>query len=145
MKPAAAAPSEQLVFASGGSWFGVPSSLIQEVAVWEELTRLPGAPQHVLGVFSLRGEMYPVIDPGLLLGHRAEPGRRVVALRLPQGTLALTAGQLGGMSETGALPDPADDRPLSACFRGPLALQAHPEVYLIDTAALFVFLSRETA
>ncbi len=143
MKPVAVAP-KQLVFASGGRWFAVPSALVQEVAVWEELTRLPGAPQHVLGVFPLRGEMYPVIDPGLLLGHRAEPGHRVVALRLPTGTLALTAGQLGGMSEMDGLPEPADERPLSACFRGPVPLQAHPEVLLIDTAALFAYLSRDS-
>lgn len=142
-RDAISAPTEQLVFASGGRWFGVPSGLVQEIAVWNELTRIPGAPQHVLGVFSIRGEMYPVIDPGLLLGSRAEAGHRVVALKLPTGTLALTAGQLGGMSELDALPEPADDRPLSACFRGPLALQAHPEVLLVDTAALFAFLARE--
>src|SRR5690606_20510561 len=67
-RDAISAPTEQLVFASGGRWFGVPSGLVQEIAVWNELTRIPGAPQHVLGVFSIRGEMYPVIDPGLLLG-----------------------------------------------------------------------------
>ncbi|HLT31711.1 MAG TPA: chemotaxis protein CheW [Myxococcaceae bacterium] len=133
-----------LVFSSGRCWFGVPAPQVLEVAVWETLTRVPGAPAHMLGVFPIRGEMFPVVDPGVLLGQARETSHRVVALRLGRGTLALTAGQLGGMSEVATLPEPADDRPLSACFRGPVALQNHPEVRLIETDALFAYLSRET-
>src|SRR5690606_23982363 len=98
---------------------------------------VPGAPAHVLGVFSLRGEMFPVIDPGILRGDGPEPGRRVVAMRLAGGTLALTAGQLGGVSELDALPEPSGETPALRCFRGPVELQRHPEVLLVDTQALF--------
>lgn len=134
--------TEHLVFASGRSWFGVPAAQVLEVAVWESLTRVPGAPSHMLGVFPIRGEMFPVVDPGLLLGQARETGHRVVALRLPRGTVALTAGQLGGMSAVTELPDPVDERALSVCFRGPVPLQQHAEVRLIDTEALFAYLSR---
>lgn len=137
-------PPAQLVFSSGGCWFGVPAGEVLEVAVWEQLTRVPGAPAHVLGVFPLRGEVFPVIDPGILRGGTAEPGHRVVTLRLAGGTLALTAGQLGGVSELEALPEPSGDTPVDRCFLGPVELERHSEALLIDTRALFEFLSRGT-
>jgi purine-binding chemotaxis protein CheW len=122
----------------------VPAGEVLEVAVWEQLTRVPGAPAHVLGVFPLRGEVFPVIDPGILRGDTPEPGHRVVCLRLAGGTLALTAGQLGGVSELESLPAPSEESPVGRCFLGPVELQRHSDVLLVDTRALFEFLSRGT-
>src|SRR5688572_23426388 len=90
--------ASHLVFASGSSWFAVPSERAAEVVTFPELTRVPGAPGHLLGVFAHRGEVIPVIDLAALTGATPEKTRRAVLLRLTRGVLALTATRVAGVS-----------------------------------------------
>ncbi|MFP2928633.1 chemotaxis protein CheW, partial [Pyxidicoccus sp. 3LG] len=75
-----------LVFACGSSWYAVPAESAAEVVTFPELTRVPGAPAHLLGVFAHRGEVIPVVDMGLLVGGASQSSRRAVLVRLPRGT-----------------------------------------------------------
>ncbi|MCI0571351.1 MAG: chemotaxis protein CheW [Myxococcaceae bacterium] len=140
MGTSGAATSQQLVFSCGDVWYGVPSDAVQEVVHFGELTRVPGAPAHVLGVFSLRGEVFPVIDVSLLRGGRGERSRRAVVLRLERGVLALTAGRLGGVSSVIGDLLPAGDTGPARCFLGPGLAQDH-EVWVVDAEALFELLA----
>src|SRR5512140_2184765 len=93
-----------LVFCSGQSWYAVPAERAAEVVTFPELTRVPGAPAHLLGVFAHRGEVIPVVDMAALTGGKVEAAKRAVLLRLPRGALALTASKVAGVSAvSGAL------------------------------------------
>src|SRR2546426_5202136 len=87
-----------LVFACGDSLYAVPAERAAEVVSLPALTRVPGAPSHLLGVFAHRGEVIPVIDIGILVGAGETKSRRAVLIRVPKGTLALTASRVAGVS-----------------------------------------------
>ncbi|HTF99618.1 MAG TPA: chemotaxis protein CheW [Nitrospirota bacterium] len=77
-----AAEIEILAFRLGSEDYAVMVSDVREVLRTRELTRVPNAPAHILGVASLRGTMLPVIDLcrrlGLTPGVRDEKTRVVV-------------------------------------------------------------------
>src|SRR5512140_868948 len=87
-----------LVFACGSSWYAVPAEAAAEVVGFPELTRVPGAPAHLLGVFAHRGEVIPVVDMAVLVGGTPEKTQRAVLLRLAKGSLALTANKVAGVA-----------------------------------------------
>jgi purine-binding chemotaxis protein CheW len=55
-------------FAVGGAKYALGARYITEVIRLSELTPIPGAPAHVLGVTNLRGTVLTVIDPCELFG-----------------------------------------------------------------------------
>ncbi len=59
---------ECLTFSIGAECFGVNILKVQEIRTWEEVTRIPNAPEYVMGVFNLRGSIVPVYDLRLRLG-----------------------------------------------------------------------------
>ncbi|HEV7843210.1 MAG TPA: chemotaxis protein CheW [Pyrinomonadaceae bacterium] len=63
---------ELLVARCGARLIGVFADEAGQVTAWKPLTPLPGAPQGVLGVVSLRGRISTVLDPLSLLGERRE-------------------------------------------------------------------------
>jgi purine-binding chemotaxis protein CheW len=73
-----------LVFRLGDEEFGLPISVIDEVArVPETITRVPKTPKFLEGVINLRGEVLPVVDQRKrfdLPAFRGE-GRRLVVVR----------------------------------------------------------------
>jgi purine-binding chemotaxis protein CheW len=64
-----------------GEQYALPVEQVTEVVELEALTEVPGAPDSLLGLRNLRGEILPVIDLASVLGlHRdAQPARLVVA------------------------------------------------------------------
>ncbi|MCP4127805.1 MAG: chemotaxis protein CheW [Gammaproteobacteria bacterium] len=59
---------ECLTFSIGAECFGVNILSVQEIRTWEEVTRIPNAPEYVMGIFNLRGAIVPVYDLRLRLG-----------------------------------------------------------------------------
>lgn len=49
-------------FLVGSEEFAVPILNVQEIVRPIEYTRVPGTPEYVLGVFNLRGNIYPLIN-----------------------------------------------------------------------------------
>lgn len=140
---AAANSASHLVFASGSSWFAVPSERAAEVVTFPELTRVPGAPGHLLGVFAHRGEVIPVIDLAALTGATPEKTRRAVLLRLGRGVLALTASRVAGVSAVAGKTDPLGSGGVHVHLRGPAkAAVGGQEVAVIEPDGLFDFLAQ---
>ena len=61
---------------------GVPDEMILEISDWTEPAPLPFAPPSVLGIVSLQGRMFTVVDAAVLLARKAATqNRSIVALR----------------------------------------------------------------
>ena len=63
--------------------YGCDIDDIREIVPFRQATRLPGAPNYVLGLINLRGTIVTVVD----LGTRLEPSRE----RLIEGSIMLVA------------------------------------------------------
>lgn len=132
-----------LVFSSGSSWFAVPSDRAAEVVSFPELTRVPGAPPHLLGVFAHRGEVIPVVDLAQLTGASHDKTRRAVLLRLPKGAIALTASRVAGVSALSGKFDALGGAGVHVHLRGPAqAVNGGQEVAVIEPDGLFDFLAQ---
>ncbi|HLL54068.1 MAG TPA: chemotaxis protein CheW [Myxococcaceae bacterium] len=130
-----------LVFACGTSWYAVPADRAAEVVSLPELTRVPGAPPHLLGVFAHRGEVIPVVDLATLVGGTPEAAVRAVLLRLGKGSLALTATKVAGVSLVSGKLDPLGTSGVRVHLKGPARSQ-RSDVAVIDPEGLFEFLSQ---
>lgn len=64
-----------LLFRVGSTVYGCDIDDIREIIPFRRATRLPGAPNYVLGLINLRGTIVTVVD----LGTRLEPSRQHVA------------------------------------------------------------------
>lgn len=54
--------SQFLSFTLGSEDYGVDILRVQEIRGWQQVTRVPNAPAHMLGVLNLRGVIVPIID-----------------------------------------------------------------------------------
>lgn len=73
-----------LKFLVGSHNYGIDSTCIVEVVPWIDLRPIAHAPKQILGHFSYRGSIIPVIDVGLLLGAEAAETRlssRIIVVR----------------------------------------------------------------
>jgi purine-binding chemotaxis protein CheW len=133
-----------LVFACGESLYAVPAERAAEVVSLPALTRVPGAPPHLLGVFAHRGEVIPVIDMGVLVGAKGEAAnRRAVLVRVAKGSLALTAGRVAGVSMLSGELSPLGTSGVQAHLKGP-ARASVGEVAVIEPEGMFELLSKGT-
>jgi purine-binding chemotaxis protein CheW len=98
----------------GREAYALPVTHVLEVLDLDELTPLPGAGGHVLGLRNLRGQVLPVFDLGALLGagEGTLPARVCVASR--NGHVAGLA--VDEVTDVSALPDEGEevDSPLLA-------------------------------
>jgi len=73
---------ELLSFRMGAEAYAIPVEHVREVLKLYQLTAVPNAPEHVLGVMSLRGEVIPVVDLckrlALASGVKGEKSRIIV-------------------------------------------------------------------
>lgn len=85
-----------------GARYAFAAHLATEVVRIAPLTRLPGAPSYLPGVFQHRGEVLPVLDPAALAGERptdVASGARVVLVEQGPYRLALAAEAVEGLSQ----------------------------------------------
>jgi chemotaxis signal transduction protein len=61
-------PSALLLMRLGQRWFAMDARSIEEVALRGQVTRVPMAPNHILGVTSLRGRLVTVVSLEQMLG-----------------------------------------------------------------------------
>lgn len=130
-----------LLFACGSSLYGVPADTASEVVNVPTLTRVPGAPAHLLGVFAHRGEVLPVVDLPRLVGKPLdEDPKRAVVVRTPRGAVALTASRVLGVSILEGSFDRLGDAGVHQHLRGPARCQ-EGEVAIIDTQTFVEYLA----
>ena len=102
----------------GTRWFGVDVRAIEEVALKGEVTRVPKAPSHILGVTSLRGRLVTVVGLQQMIGShdmlsREDPATppRLVVVRDGEYEMAVVAEGIHGMTEYVPTAEPGPDRP----------------------------------
>lgn len=57
-----------LTFALGDERFAIPVDQVQEVVEFGHVTKVPNAPDYMLGIINLRGRVLPLLDTKLKLG-----------------------------------------------------------------------------
>ncbi len=81
--------NKYLVFQIGGETYGVPLLQVQEIRTYTPATRVPNAPDYVLGVMNLRGNIIAVIDARTRFGLPPVPDEQetVVVVAQVQGKI----------------------------------------------------------
>lgn len=113
-----AASTTLLLLRLGKRWFGVDVRAIEEVALKGEVTRVPTAPGHILGVTTLRGRLVTVVGleqmmggTRMLSGENSATLPRLVVVRDGEYEMAVVAEGIQGMTEYVPATDPEPDRP----------------------------------
>jgi len=76
------------LFALAGARFAVDVRSAREVVLFDEITAVPRAPRHLVGVANLRGTVMPIVDVRELLGlPEARSGRSLRTLVVRDGAL----------------------------------------------------------
>jgi purine-binding chemotaxis protein CheW len=60
-----------LTFSLGEEKFAIPVDHVQEVVEFGQVTKVPNAPEYMLGIINLRGRVLPLLDTKLKLGLTA--------------------------------------------------------------------------
>ncbi|HUO12938.1 MAG TPA: chemotaxis protein CheW [Caulobacteraceae bacterium] len=114
-RPVLTTGDELIVVEIQGQRFAIDIMSVREIRGWSAATRLPQAPDYVLGMINLRGSVLPVIDSSSRLGLGpsepnaasvvivAELGERVAGLLVEAvcDILALGEGMLQCVPEVG--------------------------------------------
>jgi purine-binding chemotaxis protein CheW len=76
------------LFALAGARFAVDVRSAREVVLFDDITAVPLAPPHLVGVANLRGTVMPIVDTRQLLGlPESRPGRAVRTLVVRDGAV----------------------------------------------------------
>lgn len=66
-----------LTFSLGAEKFAISVASVQEIVELEQVTKVPNAPEYMLGIINLRGKVLPLLDTRLKLGlSRADITKR---------------------------------------------------------------------
>ncbi|MFZ5446967.1 MAG: chemotaxis protein CheW [Myxococcota bacterium] len=131
-----------LIFSCGPGLFAVPADTASEIVTVPAVTRVPGAPAFLLGVFAHRGELLPLFDLARLTGDRMQGDvKRAVLLRLSKGAVALTAGRVLGIVPIAGALNPVGESGIERHLRGPVQI---PQglARVIDTQTIVEFLAQ---
>ena len=75
-----------LLFLSDGLLFGAKAEYVVEIITNHVITPLPLVPEYIRGVINLRGQILPIVDIRLLLGHQISDESCIIILNI-EGTL----------------------------------------------------------
>ncbi len=81
-----------------GHVFGTPVPKVQEVILYQEMTRVPLAPDVVSGLINLRGQIVSAIDLRRRLGLGERPAGQLpmnVVVRTNEGAVSLLVDEIG--------------------------------------------------
>jgi len=128
-QPLPALSSQYLSFILAGEEYALRILQVKEIIEYTPVTRIPGAPRWVCGVFNLRGRVVPVVDLAVKLGLGPSTLSRwscivVVEVRLGEEplVLGLLSDAIGQVMELGpgeVEPPPAFGTPVAAeCLVG---------------------------
>lgn len=85
---------QQLTFTLAGEEYGLDILSVREIRPWSRVTRIPKAPDYVLGVLNLRGTVVPVMDMRLRFGLPREgygPNTVVVVVAIGERLFGIVA------------------------------------------------------
>lgn len=128
----------------GTRWFAVDVFTIVEVAIKGAVTRVPTAPNHILGITTLGGRLVTVVSLEQMIGGAGPLSRenaatlpRLVVLRHDGWEMAVVAEGIHGITEqmTAAPTDGAEEAALPEFVREEFVLDDH-RVALLDVPRL---------
>ena len=100
-----------VVFRLGEETYGLDIGAVQEIIVWQPVTRVPRTPEFMEGIINLRGHVIPVIDLRRRFGLPAEArGRttRIVVVEIGEMTVGFV---VDAVSEVIRIPEDAIEPP----------------------------------
>jgi purine-binding chemotaxis protein CheW len=124
-----------------GGRYAFEAPLVTEVVRLGPLTRLPAAPSFLLGVFTHRGEVLPVLDIGQLVGHTAVPIRpstRAALVHCGPWKVAVVSESVEGLvviPRRALEPPPAESTGVAE-FLSAVGRDRHGTVAILDLARL---------
>ncbi|PKQ29882.1 MAG: chemotaxis protein CheW [Actinobacteria bacterium HGW-Actinobacteria-10] len=101
-----------VIFRLGSEEYGLSIDRVRGIIRYEEATPVPRAPESVMGVVNLRGNVLPVIDLCRRLGRSAfepSPTARIIVAEGEGGTVGLAvdeANEVSGISASTIMPAP---------------------------------------
>lgn len=90
-------PRELLIFDLDGLRCGIDARLVREILWLPALSPAAAAPAGIIGVFNLRGEIVPVVDPAPRLKRPPQPGRssdQIVVLASAENLVGLLVSEV---------------------------------------------------
>jgi purine-binding chemotaxis protein CheW len=145
----AASPAQYLSFFLAGEEYALGILQVREIIEYEAVTRVPGSPVWVRGVFNLRGRVVPLVDLAVRLGvppGELTPWSCIVVVEVPvegerlvMGLLADTIGQILDLAPEDVEPPPSLGVPIHAdCLLGLGRNGSNPRfVLLLDIEKVF--------
>jgi purine-binding chemotaxis protein CheW len=137
-----------LLFRLGRRWFAMDARAIEEVALRGQVTRVPMAPSHILGVTSLRGRLVTVVSLEQMLGAEgvlpvdsSATLPRLVVVREGHYEVAVVAHGIAGLIERAGSGAPARPSGAPDFVREELAGEEGP-VWVLDTRHLVAAAAR---
>jgi purine-binding chemotaxis protein CheW len=91
-----------LVCSVNGQRYGLPLGTVERLVRAVEVTPVAGAPEGVLGLVNVRGEVMPVVDMRQRMGQPTRPTQLsdlLVVVRTPKQTFALQVDETSGVRE----------------------------------------------
>lgn len=118
--------SDTLVFRVGGECFAIDLAAVEEAIELPSVHHLPEMPEHLLGVFELRGRLVPIYSPQRVLGVAlAQEAAAVLVLRSHEKRLGLAVDDVddvliidGAAVRRAPIPDNEDNVLLGVIRRG---------------------------
>ena len=130
-----------LIFEAGGDVYGIAVSEVREIVEYpERVVPAPSAPYHVLGLFSIRGKVIPLISIKRFLGSEAESARgRVIIIQragVEVGLEADSAREIRRVREEEVVPPPSSlDQQQEKILKGIIKLDGGKRlVHFLDPA-----------
>ncbi len=123
----------------GSLTLGVPDEMILAISDWTEPAPLPFAPPSVLGIVSMHGRMFTVVDAAVLLARKAATqSRSIVALRGDE-QLALAVDE--SLEVVSINPDDVMNETETDLIQGTIRLNGE-QILLLDLDSLFAGIIR---
>ncbi len=91
--------TEILAFKTGNEEYAIRIAELQEIIGYQRITVVPGSPEYLVGVTSLRGKILPVVDLKVRLGLEGEHGERkkIVVLLGKKEPLGILVSSVSGV------------------------------------------------
>jgi purine-binding chemotaxis protein CheW len=126
-----------------GMWFGIDILKSREVFQLPEITPVPNTERFVLGVFNLRGDIYPLIDVSTILGMNEKtilPSDMVVVLDNQNAVMGIISDRVHGVKSL----DNVKIKPAHGViskkmeeFISGIISEKNSEIYLLNVDRLF--------
>lgn len=71
-----------LLFLSDSLLFGVRAEHVVEIITNHPITQIPLVPDYIRGIINLRGQIIPIVDIRLLLGHASQEDSCIIILNI---------------------------------------------------------------